>query len=162
MQSPSKGYIFLTIVCTVTHYIVHAGASCAAGRAPVGPRLFQAKALFGDTVRRCKGEILASLKIVPPHLLRKVLSTACCMYDECKEMYQDSEFEPVIDCCITAIRNKSAPLYTKMKLPDTYQQVGVNTLMCMVKVAQERRASLQGFDDAFTIMRNVALTYGWN
>ncbi|XP_070382688.1 uncharacterized protein [Dermacentor albipictus] len=133
--------------------------------AAVGPRLFQAKALFGDTVRQCKKEVLANLKVVPPHLLSKVVRTACDLYNECKQISQDSELEPVIDCCVSGIRNKSGPFYTKLKLPDAFQQAAINSLrpglvLCvqkhfLVKQCECARRNLSRTQEPFHLRKYV-------
>ncbi|XP_054934470.1 uncharacterized protein [Dermacentor andersoni] len=161
MQSPSVGYILFALVCTVTQYIVDPGSSCKAEMPPVGPRLLQAKALFGEVMRQCKKEIFVYLKSVPPHLLSKIIPISCAVYHECKRIHEGNELEPVVNCCISAFKNKSAPLYTKLNLSDAYGHGAEAGLVCTLKVAQERGAGLQALDDEIGFMRKAALSFGW-
>ncbi|XP_054934472.1 uncharacterized protein [Dermacentor andersoni] len=125
------------------------------------PRLLQAKVLFGDAMRVCEKEIVEYAKNIPPHMLHKIIPISCAVYNECKWISQDKDLKPIIDCCISAYQNKSAPFYTRLNLSEAYAQAAEKSLVCILKATQDRRVGLQTLDDGIAFARITALAYGW-
>ncbi|XP_070385031.1 uncharacterized protein [Dermacentor albipictus] len=75
---------------------------------PLGPRLFRAKALFGNAMRVCHDDIVATVKLFPSSQIRKML-----------------------DCVERDVQNKSAGVYTIAKLPYAVGPAFSRVLACV-------------------------------
>ncbi|XP_075532226.1 uncharacterized protein LOC142564910 [Dermacentor variabilis] len=161
MQASTLIQAFTAVIFALLLCVFQPTSPCNTKLPPPGPRLLQAKALLGEAMRECKKELVTYVKNVPPHLLGKIIPISCAVYNECRWISQGEDLKQVIDCCISAYQNKSAPFYTRLNLSETYGQAAEKTLVCLLKGAQDRHISLQAFDDAATYTRRAVLAYGW-
>ncbi|XP_077529418.1 uncharacterized protein LOC144141799 isoform X2 [Haemaphysalis longicornis] len=116
-------------------------SACNTQLPSIGPRLFRAKALFGDAMRLCKSEILRFARKIPPEQLGKLLQYSCSRYNICKgniEGYIGTPLNKMFSCLMQEIELK----------------------VCLRKF-DTAVSDLQTLDDTVAFARIAVLTYGW-
>ncbi|XP_077529419.1 uncharacterized protein LOC144141799 isoform X3 [Haemaphysalis longicornis] len=112
-------------------------SACNTQLPSIGPRLFRAKALFGDAMRLCKSEILRFARKIPPEQLGKMFS-----------------------CLMQEIELKTNFATAKFNLSDSSGSDASNFLVCLRKF-DTAVSDLQTLDDTVAFARIAVLTYGW-
>ncbi|XP_075728415.1 uncharacterized protein LOC119165656 isoform X2 [Rhipicephalus microplus] len=135
--------LFLEI-CMVDH-----GTPCNTQLPRMGPRLFHAKALFGDIMRACKKELVAYAKTIPSDKMATVLKLGCSIYNACKSLIQKDTLR------------QSSPHYTRLNLTKAHREVAANALACAWDVVAAHPSNIEALDDAAALTRRVVLTFGW-
>ncbi|XP_070383319.1 uncharacterized protein [Dermacentor albipictus] len=97
---------FIGILYVMSCLLFQQTMSCNRQLPPFGPRLFRAKALFGQAMRSCSKEILAAAKMIPSEKLGKLLFFACRLYNTCKDSIPEKEPEQLVECFLSGVRNE--------------------------------------------------------
>ncbi|XP_075728340.1 uncharacterized protein LOC142769202 [Rhipicephalus microplus] len=153
------GIIALALWFAVIERVVDPVFSCKP-LPPLGPRLLNAKAAFGEFMRKCHKEIIDYMKTVPPHMVRRIVPLACIEFRKCFPLMADQNYKPFLDCVLPINTNMSSVLYTKLNLTEKYAFTAKAGLECLVKVASELPYGVQAMDDAMTFGMRTIMTFG--
>ncbi|XP_075532240.1 uncharacterized protein LOC142564919 isoform X1 [Dermacentor variabilis] len=143
--------------------IIHPDKACNDRLPPFGPRLLQAKAVFGDVARSCAKKILAYSKNIRSDMVRKLMALTCNHYNSCRHTALDGNVQPVLECFITGFDNKSSLFYKYVNVTDALRVTAEELVNCTWKTGfSSRTTTVQAMDDFFTVARQGILSYGWN
>ncbi|XP_075532242.1 uncharacterized protein LOC142564919 isoform X2 [Dermacentor variabilis] len=131
--------------------IIHPDKACNDRLPPFGPRLLQAKAVFGDVARSCAKKILAYSKNIRSDMVRKLMALTCNHYNSCRHTALDGNVQP------------SSLFYKYVNVTDALRVTAEELVNCTWKTGfSSRTTTVQAMDDFFTVARQGILSYGWN
>ncbi|XP_075532076.1 uncharacterized protein LOC142564798 [Dermacentor variabilis] len=140
--------------------VVNSGSSCNTQLPRIGPRLLQAKALFGEIFRVCKEDLVAYAKTIPSDKLRFVMQMTCAQYNICKALIR-TEAQQSYDCMLEQVHNESSLHYTRLNLTKEHMHAADKAVACAWNIVGNSTAYIQALDDTTALIRHAALTFGW-
>ncbi|KAK8762933.1 hypothetical protein V5799_034459 [Amblyomma americanum] len=134
--------------------------ACDSKLPPLGPRLFRAKALFGEAMKHCHGEFAAAAREFPSEKFRKFLHAFCQMLNVCKETIPEKTTELMNVCVQTHTKNRTGILYSEVGLSYSLGEKIQKIWNCF----HEKNMTSVPYEvtlDATTVGYFAALNFGW-